>query len=442
MLRALDDAAPRVDVFVANAAATAFRPLLESKPHHVEKTYAITIGAFLQIVQHLAPRMREGGRIVAMSGMDTHRYVAGHGVLASAKAALEALTRYLAVELGPNGITVNAVNPGYVDTDSVTLYLKDAQGRREFLDEIEGSTPLRALGSTGRGREPRVVALLARGRLDAGPGALSSTAASSSTRPATACAGGRRRGGCPRSGDRRRSGRRVRRLRERHEGARRRVRWRSAHAEIVSVVGPSGCGKSTLVRLLAGLLEPAPGRVQAPRDGIGIVFQQPTLLPWRTVTANVALPLELAGTRPGEATASALATLARVGLADFARVYPSELSGGMRMRAALARALVTGPRVLLLDEPFASLDELARERLAEELLALRSLETFAALLVTHSVAEAVFLGDRVLVMSARPGAHRRRSRRALRTDANRRASQRARIRACHRRVSRCLRRAA
>ena len=173
--------------------------------------------------------------------------------------------------------------------------------------------------------------------------------------------------------------------------------------EIVSVVGPSGCGKSTLVRLLAGLLEPAPGRVQAPRDGIGIVFQQPTLLPWRTVTANVALPLELAGTRPGESTASALATLARVGLADFARVYPSELSGGMRMRAALARALVTGPRVLLLDEPFASLDELARERLAEELLALRSLETFAALLVTHSVAEAVFLGDRVLVMSARPG---------------------------------------
>jgi enoyl-[acyl-carrier protein] reductase III len=147
MLRALDDAAPRVDVFVANAAATAFKPLLESQPHHVEKTYAITIGAFLQIVQHLAPRMGEGGRIVAMSGMDTHRYVAGHGVLASAKAALEALTRYLAVELGPCGVTVNAVNPGYVDTDSVTLYLKDEQGRRDFLDEIAGSTPLRALGT-------------------------------------------------------------------------------------------------------------------------------------------------------------------------------------------------------------------------------------------------------------------------------------------------------
>jgi enoyl-[acyl-carrier protein] reductase III len=147
MLDALDAATPRVDVFVANAAATAFRPLLESKPHHVQKTYAITIGAFLQIVQRIAPRMAEGGRIVAMSGMDTHRYVAGHGVLASAKAALEALTRYLAVELGPGGITVNAVNPGYVETDSVTLYLKDEQGRREFLDEIEGSTPLRALGT-------------------------------------------------------------------------------------------------------------------------------------------------------------------------------------------------------------------------------------------------------------------------------------------------------
>jgi NitT/TauT family transport system ATP-binding protein len=181
------------------------------------------------------------------------------------------------------------------------------------------------------------------------------------------------------------------------------VSFKLGAREIVSVVGPSGCGKSTLVRLLAGLLAPAPGRVQVPRDAIGIVFQQPTLLPWRSVVANVALPLELAGTRPGEATASALAMLARVGLADVARLYPSELSGGMRMRAALARALVTGPRVLLLDEPFASLDELSRERLAEELLTLRSLETFAAVLVTHNVAEAVFLGDRVLVMSAGPG---------------------------------------
>jgi enoyl-[acyl-carrier protein] reductase III len=136
-----------VDVLVANAAATAFKPLLDVKPHHLEKTYAITIGAFLQMVQRLAPRMGAGGRIVTISGMDTHRYVAGHGVLASAKAALEALTRYLAVELGPRGITVNAVNPGYVQTDSVDMYLGDEAGRQAFLEEIEGATPLRALGT-------------------------------------------------------------------------------------------------------------------------------------------------------------------------------------------------------------------------------------------------------------------------------------------------------
>ena len=136
-----------VEIVVANAAATAFKPLLEVKPHHVEKTYAITIGAFLQIVQRLAPRMPSTGRIVTISGMDTHRYVAGHGILASAKAALEALTRYLAVELGPRGITVNAVNPGYVQTDSVDMYLGDEAGRRAFFDEIEGATPLRAIGT-------------------------------------------------------------------------------------------------------------------------------------------------------------------------------------------------------------------------------------------------------------------------------------------------------
>jgi enoyl-[acyl-carrier protein] reductase III len=139
--------AERVDVFVANAAATAFKPLLDVKPHHVEKTFAITIGAFLQIVQSIAPRLPATGRIVTISGMDTHRYVAGHGILAAAKSALEALTRYLAVELGPRGITVNCVNPGYVDTDSVAMYLQDDEGRRAFLEEIEGATPLRALGT-------------------------------------------------------------------------------------------------------------------------------------------------------------------------------------------------------------------------------------------------------------------------------------------------------
>lgn len=139
--------AETVDVFVANAAATAFKPLLDVKPHHVEKTFAITIGAFLQIVQSIAPRRPATGRIVTISGMDTHRYVAGHCILAAAKSALEALTRYLAVELGPRGITVNCVNPGYVDTDSVAMYLQDAEGRRAFLEEIEGATPLRALGT-------------------------------------------------------------------------------------------------------------------------------------------------------------------------------------------------------------------------------------------------------------------------------------------------------
>ena len=139
--------AETVDVFVANAAATAFKPLLEVKPHHVEKTFAITIGAFLQIVQSIAARLPATGRLVTISGMDTHRYVAGHGILAAAKSALEALTRYLAVELGPRGITVNCVNPGYVDTDSVAMYLQDDEGRRAFLEEIEGATPLRALGT-------------------------------------------------------------------------------------------------------------------------------------------------------------------------------------------------------------------------------------------------------------------------------------------------------
>jgi NitT/TauT family transport system ATP-binding protein len=183
----------------------------------------------------------------------------------------------------------------------------------------------------------------------------------------------------------------------------RRVSIALAPGELVAVVGPSGCGKSTLLRVLAGLTRPTTGTVRTAEGAIGIVFQQATLLPWRTVLANVALPLELAGTPTGDATARALATIARVGLGSFARVYPNELSGGMRMRAALARALVTSPELLLLDEPFSSIDELTRERLGEDLMALRTSEELTALLVTHSTAEAVFLADRVLVMSPRPG---------------------------------------
>ena len=146
-LQELQATTSTVDVFVANAAATAFRPLLDVKPHHIQKTYAITIASFLQIVQHVAPQMPSGGRIVTISGMDTHRYVAGHGVLASAKAALETLTKYLAVELGPRGITVNSVNPGYVDTDSVAYYFGDEASRAAFNDEVAAATPLRAVGT-------------------------------------------------------------------------------------------------------------------------------------------------------------------------------------------------------------------------------------------------------------------------------------------------------
>jgi enoyl-[acyl-carrier protein] reductase III len=137
----------RVDFFVANAAATAFKPLLEVKPHHVEKTFAITIGAFLQIVQAIAPRMPATGRIVAISGMDTHRYVAGHGILAAAKAALEALTRYLAVELGPRGITVNGVSPGFIETDSSRLYMKSLG--RDWSDAVAAITAMTPVRRTG-----------------------------------------------------------------------------------------------------------------------------------------------------------------------------------------------------------------------------------------------------------------------------------------------------
>lgn len=173
--------------------------------------------------------------------------------------------------------------------------------------------------------------------------------------------------------------------------------------EVVAVVGPSGSGKSTLLRLLAGLVAPTRGRVRTADGDVGIVFQQPTLLPWRTVVANVALPLELAGAGRGEATARALATLARVGLGDVARAYPVELSGGMRMRAALARALVVRPGLLFLDEPFASLDPVTRAELVEELATLRAFDGFAALLVSHDVGEAVFLADRVVVFRRHPG---------------------------------------
>ena len=175
--------------------------------------------------------------------------------------------------------------------------------------------------------------------------------------------------------------------------------------EFVTLVGPSGCGKSTLLRLVAGLLPASGGdlRVASPRRAIAFVFQDPTLLPWRTVHANVRLPLELAGRPDPEQRAAADAALALVGLAEFAAAHPAELSGGMKMRASLARALVARPELLLLDEPFGALDELTRERLDDELLRLWERDRWTALAVTHSVDEAVLLSDRVIVLSARPG---------------------------------------
>jgi NitT/TauT family transport system ATP-binding protein len=188
---------------------------------------------------------------------------------------------------------------------------------------------------------------------------------------------------------------------------------RVAQSEFVSLLGPSGCGKSTALRLIAGLTSPSSGQVAlAPRadaalsrgaNRIGYVFQEPTLMPWTSVRDNVGLPLQLAGISAAEAGPRIEAALAQVGLADFAGHYPRELSGGMKMRASLARALVTRPEILLMDEPFAALDEITRFRLNDDLLALWRSLRMTVIFVTHSVFESVYLSQRVLVMTARPG---------------------------------------
>jgi len=181
--------------------------------------------------------------------------------------------------------------------------------------------------------------------------------------------------------------------------------------EFVSLLGPSGCGKSTALRLIAGLSAPSSGTVRVARhDGvarpghaIGFVFQEPTLMPWTSVRENVRLPLRLARVPKREANARVDEALVSVGLADFADAFPRELSGGMKMRVSLARALVTDPDILLMDEPFAALDEITRFRLNNDLLALwRSLRK-TVIFVTHSVFESVYLSQRVVVMTARPG---------------------------------------
>lgn len=176
-----------------------------------------------------------------------------------------------------------------------------------------------------------------------------------------------------------------------------------AGGEFVSVVGPSGCGKSTLLRLAAGLATPTAGSVSARAERLGYVFQDPVLLPWRSVRANVELFGELRGLPRTERRRRADDALELVGLTGFARHRPRALSGGMRMRVSLARSLTLRPGLFLLDEPFGSLDEITRERLDDDLLRLFAAERFAALFVTHSVLEAVYLSSRVVVLSPSPG---------------------------------------
>jgi NitT/TauT family transport system ATP-binding protein len=181
------------------------------------------------------------------------------------------------------------------------------------------------------------------------------------------------------------------------------VSLRVAPGEFVSVVGPSGCGKSTLLRLAAGLLTPSAGTVERGAGSLGYVFQDPTLLPWRTVRRNVELAAELHRLPRAERRSRAESALDRVGLAGFAGARPGTLSGGMRMRVSLARALALRPDLFLFDEPFGALDEITRSRLGADLEGLFRADGFGALFITHSVVEAVTLSDRVLVMSARPG---------------------------------------
>ncbi len=183
--------------------------------------------------------------------------------------------------------------------------------------------------------------------------------------------------------------------------------------EFVSLIGPSGCGKSTLLKLIANLIEPSDGRVQWWRSGfdavgsqgkrLAFVFQDPTLMPWAKVDRNVRLPLDLAGVARAQADARVAAALAQVDLTPAARRYPRQLSGGMRMRVSIARALVTEPDLLLMDEPFGALDEFTRNKLDEDLVRLAWERQLTNVFVTHSLYEAVFLSTRIVVMAANPG---------------------------------------
>ncbi len=176
--------------------------------------------------------------------------------------------------------------------------------------------------------------------------------------------------------------------------------------EFLALLGPSGCGKSTVLRLIAGLSQPNTGEIlwnDATKREVSFVFQEPTLMPWARVAANVALPLKLARLDRAEVARRVSEALEQVGLSEFARAFPRELSGGMKMRVAIARALVTRPQVLLMDEPFAALDEITRFKLNEDLARLRLALGCTVIFVTHSVYESAYLADRIVVMSPRPG---------------------------------------
>ncbi|GAK69947.1 ABC transporter ATP-binding protein [Agrobacterium rubi] len=183
--------------------------------------------------------------------------------------------------------------------------------------------------------------------------------------------------------------------------------------EFVSLLGPSGCGKSTALRIIAGLGSATSGTIDwpssrinskgLPEGDISFVFQEPTLMPWQTVFGNVHLPLKLRGVSKNAAKDDVARALATVGLTDFANAYPRELSGGMKMRVSIARALVTKPKLLLMDEPFAALDEITRQKLNDDVLTLWKQTGIAVVFVTHSVFESAYLSNRIVVMKARPG---------------------------------------
>ncbi|WP_368516452.1 ABC transporter ATP-binding protein [Rhizobium sp.] len=185
------------------------------------------------------------------------------------------------------------------------------------------------------------------------------------------------------------------------------------NGEFISLLGPSGCGKSTALRIIAGLGGASSGRIDwpssrinakgLPEGDISFVFQEPTLLPWKTVFGNVHLPLKLRGVSKAVAHDQIMETLATVGLQDFAQAYPRELSGGMKMRVSIARALVTKPKLLLMDEPFAALDEITRQKLNDDVLSLWQKTGITVIFVTHSVYESAYLSNRIVVMKARPG---------------------------------------